>query len=203
MTSRARQVSDLRVRPSSARLSLSDYNTLLDASDHLVKGPWRSVVDEVRRLTSARSIFFLAKGPLALDSRRHIGLACEIRIDEAPTRVTVGEPARYSLGISNTGSARWLSHNTEIFGIVRVGTHLFSDDGRLIELDHSRHAIPADVRPGEFVDVSVALPAIEVEGRYEVVFDLVAEGVTWFENVGARPARAWLIVTSAPDHRIG
>jgi hypothetical protein len=69
-----------------------------------------------------------------------------------------------------------------------VGSHLYDDQGKLIDVDHSRHDLPAPVEPGETlrltIDVSLPRP-----GDYQLAFDLVSEGVMWFENQGSRPIR--------------
>jgi hypothetical protein len=133
-----------------------------------------------------RAIFFLHKGPLARDSRSHIGLAHVIRIDKTDDVLEAGQALRLSVTITNTGEASWLSTNSQIFGIVRLATHLYDGDGKLIDIDFSRHELPAPVSPGETITMSVEeyLPG---SGRYRLAFDLVAEGVMWFENVGSTP----------------
>jgi SAM-dependent methyltransferase len=167
-----------------SEVSLDDYNGVFDSSppEALRARVW----NDTHNTTFNRSIFFLHKGAPGLDSRGHEGLAHVLSTGQTEHTVASGDPLRISLELRNTGRARWLHENSEIYGIVRLGTHLFEADGRLVDIDHSRYFLPSSVAPGEVLamTVDVPLPA----GRTSVVvFDLVAEGVTWFENVGSTP----------------
>jgi hypothetical protein len=141
-----------------------------------------------------RAIFFLHKGPLARDSRSHIGLGHVMRIDNSDHVVQAGQPLRLTVSVTNSGDASWLNTNSEIFGIVRLAAHLYDGDGTLLNIDFSRHALPAPVGPGETVQMTIDeyLPG---PGRYRLAFDLVAEGVTWFENVGSTPVVVTVRIT--------
>ena len=186
---------DLKVKAiSDQELTLDEYNRLFDpgpAGD----GVKAKVVEGVERTTFDRSIFFLAKGPLALDSRGHVGLAHRIQAEIESIEVVSGRKAELAFVVTNVGTARWLAANIEIFGTVRLASHLFSADGTLLELDFSRHPLPMDVQPGESIRMTIDLPAIEQPARYRLAFDLVSEGVTWFENVGSACADVWIVVT--------
>ena len=104
-----------------------------------------------------RSVFFLHKGPLLRDSRSHIGLAHELRVDRADETVAAGQPLSIEVFIKNTGTASWLHQNSQIFGIVRLGSHLFRADGGLISIDHSRHDLPERVDPGSATRLVVGI----------------------------------------------
>jgi hypothetical protein len=135
-----------------------------------------------------RSIFFLHKGPLRRDSRSHIGLAHSIGVDRADVVTTAGTPARLTFTLHNAGEAAWLDRNSEIFGIVRLGSHLYDNRRKLIEVDYSRHDLPAPVEPGETMRLTIDVP-LPGPGEYQLAFDLVSEGVMWFENQGSKPIR--------------
>jgi hypothetical protein len=145
--------------------------------------------NETHNTMHNRAIFFLHKGPLRRDSRGHVGLAHTITIDALERVVGVGMPLRAGLTLHNTGDAHWLHRNSEIYGIVRVGTHLYDGGGRLLAVDHSRHDLPDAVAPGASLRMEIEVP-LPAAGEYRIAFDLVAEGVTWFENVGSRPVEA-------------
>lgn len=165
-------------------LSLAEYEVVV-RPDGAGAGELREALWQSARATMTnRSVFYLHKGDLTLDSRSHVGLAHTIRVISAPTTVAAGQPFSIDLAIVNSGETTWLHENSEIFGIVRIGTHLYRDDGTLLELDFTRHALPRRVPPRDQITLAITL-AIGTPGRYRVEVDLVAEGVTWFENVGS------------------
>jgi hypothetical protein len=133
-----------------------------------------------------KTVFFLAKGDFVPDSRSHVGLAHIMDISKRDYTVPAGRKLKLSFHIANAGTARWLNANDQIFGIVRLASHLYDGSGNLIAVDHSRHDLPAPVLPGQTIalDIEVPLPG---PGSYRMAFDLVAEGVTWFETVGSKP----------------
>lgn len=175
----------LTIRPlTDVELSLDEYRLVFSAPDG---ASIRDVVwQNVRDTLINRSVFFLHKGDVRLDSRGHEGLAHEMTVDRHDVAVDAGAPGRLHFSLTNTGKARWLHEGREIFGLVRLGAHLASADGTLIDLDFSRHALPTSVAPGESIDMDIAL-VLREPGEYRLTFDLVAEGVSWFENLGSRP----------------
>ena len=69
--------------------------------------------------------------------------------------------------------------------LVRLGAQLVRPDGTLIDLDYARARLPGDLAPGAAVDVPIDVPVPENPGKYALKFDLVSEGVDWFENCGS------------------
>jgi hypothetical protein len=165
-------------------LSLDQYRAAFGGGDQRALG--NEVWLRTREALLSRTIFFLHKGPLRRDSRSHTGLAHVLRVDKSSQHAGPGEDAHVSLTISNVGDAHWLNTNSEIFGIVRLGAHLYDGAGRLLNVDHFRADLPRPVAPGEQVQMSVSVP-LPSSGLYRIGFDLVAEGVTWFENQGSEP----------------
>jgi SAM-dependent methyltransferase len=180
------------------KLSLAvalDMTISLDEHDVLFAAP---VGSEHERLKSElwnqayntmtnRAIFFLHKGPLGRDSRGHIGLAHRIQALQPHYEGRVGETISMSFIVKNVGEASWLETNSEIFGIVRLGSHLYDADGTLISIDFSRHDLPRRVEPDDTLTITAEV-SMTRPGRFRLAFDLVAEGVTWFENQGSIPA---------------
>jgi len=70
--------------------------------------------------------------------------------------------------------------------LVRLGGQLCAEDGSLINRDFARADLPRTLGPGDVSAVSLRLPAILERGRYTIKFDLVSEGVDWFERCGSR-----------------
>jgi hypothetical protein len=76
---------------------------------------------------------------------------------------------------------------------VRIGIQLLDAGSQVTARDFARVPLPADVPPGGTVRVSASFAAPAVPGEYHLKFDLVAEGVAWFEPGGTtaevRPLR--------------
>jgi SAM-dependent methyltransferase len=173
-------------------ISLDDYNRIYDGREN---EPLRAEIwNQTYNTMFNRSVFFLHKGPLRFDSRSHVGLAHELTVAGTVLTVRGGEALPLQFTLRNTGTAAWLNTNSEIFGIVRLGSHLFEADGRLISIDHSRHDLPRPVEPGEALDLRVEVPLPAAPARYRLVFDLVAEGVAWFENLGSKTVEVTAVV---------
>lgn len=69
--------------------------------------------------------------------------------------------------------------------LVRLGAQLLTTDGTMINRDHARAWLPADVPGGGSTPVSIDVPLPEQPGRYALRFDLVSEGIDWFEACGS------------------
>jgi hypothetical protein len=84
-------------------------------------------------------------------------------------------------------SQRGLPH-TATYGrrLVRLGTQLLTHEGRLLDQDYARTPLPHDIEAGQWVDLDVHVPA-PPPGDYLLKFDLVSEGIDWFEACGSEP----------------
>jgi hypothetical protein len=69
--------------------------------------------------------------------------------------------------------------------LVRLGAQLCKADGTLINRDYARGELRAPLAAGAIVDIPVQLPALPAAGKYALKFDLVYEGVDWFERCGS------------------
>jgi Radical SAM superfamily len=77
---------------------------------------------------------------------------------------------------------------------VRLGAQLCDADGRPINRDHARAFLPATVPGGGRTDLRIEVPLPDRPGRYELRFDLVSEGIDWFEACGSEPTVRELVV---------
>jgi hypothetical protein len=78
--------------------------------------------------------------------------------------------------------------------LVRLGAQLCRPDGSLIDRDYARAWLPATLDPGAAVNVPIEVQGPESPGKYVLKFDLVSEGIDWFEACGSTPARVGLVV---------
>jgi hypothetical protein len=58
--------------------------------------------------------------------------------------------------------------------------------GKLIDLNHARAWLPQTLAPHSVLDVPIDVPAPSRPGRFTLKFDLVFEGVDWFERCGSQ-----------------
>ena len=69
--------------------------------------------------------------------------------------------------------------------LVRLGAQLCREDGTMINRDHARAWLPGDIPGGAAADVPIDVPLPAEPGRYTLKFDLVSEGIDWFEKAGS------------------
>ncbi len=145
-----------------------------------------SISAHASKTMTDKTIFFLQKGNVVYDSRGHIGLMHRIKSSGVKYDIKSGESIELSLSIKNTGASKWLIENYRDIGVVRIGTHLYNHDGKLYDLDFSRHDLLNPVEPGEefMQKIKVDFPN---KGQFKLAVDLVSEEVCWFENVGSKP----------------
>jgi ubiquinone/menaquinone biosynthesis C-methylase UbiE len=173
--------------------SLEEYNLLL--AEHQPSGPSASlasaikekIVATVRRMLADRTMFFLYKGEFRPDSRSHFGLSHRLHAEPAAAEIAAGGRLNVALAIENNGSAKWLAENTYGIGVVKIGTHLYDSDDKLLDFDFTRHNFAGTIEPGEKARLDLAIN-IASRGTFRLAFDLVSEGVCWFELLGSAPA---------------
>ena len=95
-----------------------------------------------------------------------------------------GVTATARLRLENAGSAPWRSRGREG---VQLSYHWLDPLGNAIVWDGSRTAFPHAVRPGEAIELEVAVAAPRPGGRYRLAFDLVEEFRFWFGELGSSP----------------
>jgi len=78
--------------------------------------------------------------------------------------------------------------------LVRVGAQLCARDGSLVNRDYERAWLPETLSPAASVSVPMTLTAPSTKGRYNLKFDLVSEGIDWFEACGSETTMKALVV---------
>ena len=78
--------------------------------------------------------------------------------------------------------------------LVRVGAQLCARDGSVVNRDFERAWLPEALPPDSTVDLNMTLKAPEKPGRYGLKFDLVSEGIDWFEACGSETTTKTLVV---------
>ena len=140
--------------------------------------------DRVRVFLQGHQTFFVTKGGQpASDSREREGLKGEITVHLERTSVGRGEPIRGTASVQNVGSVSWLPGSTP-HGGVNLGVHLRARDGSPIAVDFARVTLEGTTPPGRTQDIGFAIAPPD-PGDYLLEFDLVSEGVGWFEMNGS------------------
>jgi ubiquinone/menaquinone biosynthesis C-methylase UbiE len=112
---------------------------------------------------------------------------------------SAGKKARLRIQVKNAGNTRWLKYTKEKAGQAQLGAHLYRQgrEGPALDFDWFRQELPVDVDPGAEITLDVELPSIREAGDYVIVFDMVAEYITWFQEYGSRPLEIPLKITPA------
>lgn len=113
---------------------------------------------------------------------------------ERPIVSRRGEPVSLDLRVRNLSRRPFLATAPHGRRLVRVGAQLCGPDGAVLDRDFARAWLPKTIDAGDRADLAVTLTAPAHAGDYRLKFDLVCEGVDWFENCGSETtARKWLV----------
>jgi hypothetical protein len=69
--------------------------------------------------------------------------------------------------------------------LVRLGAQLCDSAGTVVNRDYARAWLPHTIDGGQQAEVVIEIPAPAARGRHRLKFDLVLEGVDWFESCGS------------------
>jgi len=166
-------------------LSLKEFNTL---SRKKSSKPLNAYAQHVRRRSADRRLFFLQKGSPAMpDSRERTGLLCDLKVELKSAYIRANGGVEGVAIAHNIGSSRWLSSDA-LFGPVKLGIHLKSADGQLLNYDFARAKLPQGraVQPGDSVEIPFKFMAPAKRGIYLLEFDMVSEDICWFETNGSK-----------------
>ena len=78
--------------------------------------------------------------------------------------------------------------------LVRLGAQLCSADGTVINRDYERAWLAANLPAGDAAEIPITITAPATPGRYALKFDMVAEGIDWFEACGSPTTTKALLV---------
>lgn len=120
----------------------------------------------------------------------------KIRIPVKELRVEVGQPLGVKAIVKNSGGARWWQTTHSGRRIVRLGAQLHDRDKNLLELNYARAFLKRTLAGGEKDTIRIELPPLTAPGDYWLKFDMVCEGIDWFESGGSPVAWTPLKVKS-------
>jgi SAM-dependent methyltransferase len=153
-----------------------------------------SLVRTLRPIVEHHPIIVASKSAATAVQGRKWGAA--LRVD-AGEHGLARDSVHVTLHASNTGTSSWRPSSRAGIGHVTCGVQLLDSEGRLVSRDHHRELLPNVVAPGEAVTLAFDCPLPAEPGNYGLKFDLVAEGVTWFETAGSTTVSRRVMVTAS------
>ena len=103
-----------------------------------------------------------------------------------PLIARAGQPLKVRTRVHNLSTRSFPAQASYGRRLVRLGAQLCAADGTLIERDFARAWLPQALGPGDRTDIAIEIPAPGQPGRYALKFDLVSEGIDWFERCGSQ-----------------
>jgi hypothetical protein len=112
-----------------------------------------------------------------------------------PLRARAAQPLEIRTRIENVSARPFPKQATYGRRLVRLGAQLCDERGSMLERDYARAWLPENLEPGGRMDVPIEIVAPAKPGRYTLKFDLVSEGIDWFEACGSPTTTKPLVVT--------
>jgi hypothetical protein len=116
------------------------------------------------------------------------------RIGRAPLKAQAGQPLSIMTRVTNLSTRAFPAQATYGRRLVRLGAQLCAEDGTVINRDYERAWLPSHLPPGETMQIPITVKAPDAPGRYKLKFDLVSEGIDWFEQAGSPPTEKPFVV---------
>ncbi len=100
-----------------------------------------------------------------------------------PTILTANQQVNVSVTLTNTGSQTWSKGGANP---VYISYHwLNASTGTVVVWNGLWSSLPLDIAPGQMVTLTASLQSPLSAGSYNLMWDMVQEGVGWFSGTGA------------------
>jgi ubiquinone/menaquinone biosynthesis C-methylase UbiE len=178
----------MRVVPLRSSAAYSFEYTAAEADGARLRQMWD---DTMRHAAAEHARFVLHKGddPPAdtlLPAHQLVGrLRAQIDLLETAGAARPNSAFTDRLRILNAGTVAWKARGRRFGGQVTCGLKICTVEGEVIREDLGRTPLPHDVPPGGRVEIEMTVAGLPAAGRYELRYDMVVEGVTWFEFHGS------------------
>src|SRR5262249_13268128 len=113
-----------------------------------------------------------------------------------PLRARAGGPLQVRPRVRILSTRPFPAQATYGRRLVRLGAQLCDADGLVLNRDYARAWLPRTMPGGDQADIEIELEAPPQPGRYLLKFDMVSEGIDWFERCGSPTTTRPLIVRS-------
>jgi hypothetical protein len=117
-------------------------------------------------------------------------------LPRAPLMGRASHPLRIRTNVLNLSTRPFPATASYGRRLVRLGAQLCAQDGTLLNRDYARAWLPDTLAGGASAEVPIEIVPPEQPGRYLLKFDLVSEGIDWFEACGSETTMAALWVRS-------
>lgn len=124
-----------------------------------------------------------AEGPMPASAFK-----AQITLPEPPTTLQPGQKIELRVKVKNISDVVWPARGRSSDGFfqVNLGNNWFDDQNKRLEKHpYIRSGMPRDLRPGEEVEIPLAVTAPDKPGQYTLQLDMVQEMVTWFGEKGS------------------
>ena len=111
-----------------------------------------------------------------------------------PLVARAGRPVTIRARVRNLSTRPFAAQASYGRRLVRLGAQLCAGDGSLVNRDFERVWLPEALAPGASVDLQMTVTAPATRGRHALKFDLVSEGIDWFEACGSETTTKTLVV---------
>ncbi|MEP6919031.1 MAG: radical SAM protein, partial [Acidobacteriota bacterium] len=111
-----------------------------------------------------------------------------------PIIARAGRPVTVRTTVRNLSTRPFPAQASYGRRLVRLGAQLCAPDGTVVNRDFERAWLPAALAPESEVELRMTLTAPDKPGRYGLKFDLVSEGIDWFEACGSETTMKKMVV---------
>ncbi len=102
-----------------------------------------------------------------------------------PVVLSKNRPKELAVSVRNISETPFYNEAPLGRRFVRLGIQLYSKKMELLDLNFARAYLNKSIMPGEKDTIDIKIPPIERQGLFTFKFDLVMEGVDWFEKSGS------------------
>jgi len=119
----------------------------------------------------------------------------EIEVQGFPIIVAgVNQSKTIRVNVLNTAKMPWWAQTSTGRRLVRLGAQLHSRKKKMLNRDYARAFLAETLQGKDQACIEISLLPVEKRGIYLLKFDMVSEGIDWFENAGSPVVWKWLLV---------
>jgi hypothetical protein len=115
-------------------------------------------------------------------------LRADIRLKGSALRAKTGIDFAGSAEVQNSGGAVWRNASVKNRRHVTLGIQLLDSGKNILNRDFVRVLLPKTISAGERLELQFQTRAPQSPGDYWLKFDMVCEGIEWFESCGSPAA---------------